>query len=85
MTSAITGAMLYQLSYMKLEAGQVWVQFIPIIRREWYDVKDQMSALQIKTLQVKAVEPLDLRIFLGFICDCMLKLLQNCEDHFHLY
>ena len=27
-----TGAMLYQLSY---EAGQVWVQFIPVIWREW--------------------------------------------------
>ena len=30
-----TGAMLYQLSYeASLEAGQVWVQFIPVIWRE---------------------------------------------------
>ena len=34
-----TGAMLYQLSYeASLEAGQVRVQFIPVIWREWHDV-----------------------------------------------
>ena len=33
------GAMLYWLSYeASLEAGQVLVQFIPIIWREWHDV-----------------------------------------------
>ena len=31
-----TDAMLYQLSFeASLEAGQEWVQFIPIIWREW--------------------------------------------------
>ena len=31
--------MLYQLSYeASLEAGQVRVQFIPVIGREWHDV-----------------------------------------------
>ena len=34
-----TSAMLYQLDYAALlEAGQVWVQFIPLIWREWHDV-----------------------------------------------
>ena len=34
-----TGAMLYQLSYeASLEAGQVQVQFISVVWREWHDV-----------------------------------------------
>ena len=34
-----TGVMPYQLSYeVLLEAGQVRVQFIPVIWREWHDV-----------------------------------------------
>ena len=47
-----TRAMLYQLSSEALlEAGQVQIQFIPVIWREWHDVcmkKDHMSALQIR-------------------------------------
>ena len=46
--------MLYQLSYeASLEARQVWVQFIPVIWRQWQNVYvvidiDQIFALRIE-------------------------------------
>ena len=43
-----TGAMLYQLSYeASPEAGQVRIQFIPVVWRDAYD-KNNMSELRIK-------------------------------------
>ena len=38
--ASVTDAMLYQMSYEALlEAGDEWVQFIPVIWREWNDVR----------------------------------------------